>query len=166
MPRHPLSGTCQAPAITVSNFSFCPKGDDDHAQSQRSPTGEVPPVMPVTDRTIQANIMRCRVSGGTLQERSAMATIEYKDGAYSIAPQSNQTFTFWWGRNSKAPHEYFDVSITPDNFKETPMKPLIQEQKRVYLDTSEGPARVVIALTLRNENNFAVDFLANHVRIY
>jgi hypothetical protein len=96
----------------------------------------------------------------------AMATIEYKDGGYSIAPQSNQTFTFWWGRNSKAPHEYFDVSITPDNFKETPMKPLIQEQKRVYLDTSEGPARVVVALTLRNENNFAVDFLANHVRIY
>jgi hypothetical protein len=97
---------------------------------------------------------------------NVMASIEYKEGSYSIAPPSNQQFTFWWGRNSKAPHEFFDVSITPDNFKETPMKPLIEEKREVYLDTSEGPGRVVLSLTLRNENNFAVNFMANHVRIY
>ncbi len=39
-------------------------------------------------------------------------------------------------------------------------------QRAHYIDTSEGPARSVLLLTLRNDNNFDVYFVANHVRIY
>ena len=41
------------------------------------------------------------------------ANIDYKDGGYSIPALSSQHFTFWWGRDSKAPNEYFNVSISP-----------------------------------------------------
>jgi hypothetical protein len=32
--------------------------------------------------------------------------------------------------------------------------------------TLRGGRRVVLLLTLRNDNNFAINFIANHVRIY
>ncbi len=96
-----------------------------------------------------------------------MAHIDYKDGQYTIAANSSEQFTFWWGRNSNGPHEYFDVSISPQvNRENERMTPLVDVKREVYLDASEGPARNVLLLTLQNNNNFPVMFLANHVRIY
>jgi hypothetical protein len=77
------------------------------------------------------------------------------------------TFTFWWGRDSKAPNEYFDVFVSPEfDPKHTGMSPLIEEQRAIGHDTSEGAGRVILFLTLRNNNNFPIKFVANHVRIY
>jgi hypothetical protein len=102
-----------------------------------------------------------------MKRRDAMAKIDYKDGSYSIAALSTQQYTFWWGRNSAAPHQFFDVSISPElSLRQITMKPLIQEKKETGFDSSEGAGRVILYLTLRNENNFAVTFFANHVRIY
>jgi hypothetical protein len=97
-----------------------------------------------------------------------MATIEYKSGDYQIGPSSSQEFTFWWGAGSFGPAEYFDVSIGPTfNPNVTSQQlPLVEEQRAYLLDTSESVARTVLLLTLRNDNNFPVYFVANHVRIY
>jgi hypothetical protein len=96
-----------------------------------------------------------------------MATTDYKHGSYSIAALSSQTFTFWWGRDSKAPNEYFDVFVSPEfDPKHTGMSPLIEEQRAISHDTSEGAGRIILFLTLRNNNNFPIKFVANHVRIY
>lgn len=92
-----------------------------------------------------------------------MANIDYKEGGYSIPALASQQFTFWWGKGTKAPKEYFDVSISPEVDKEHPeLKPLVEAKKEVY--NQDG--QVYLNLTLRNENNFAVNFIANHVRIY
>jgi hypothetical protein len=91
-----------------------------------------------------------------------MATIEYKAG-----PSSSQQFTFWWGPDSRGQLEYFNVSIAPDFLPNNLTQlPLVEQQRAVVLDTSEEPARIVLLLTLRNENNFAVFFAANHILIY
>jgi hypothetical protein len=96
-----------------------------------------------------------------------MANTDYKEGGYSIAALSTQQFTFWWGRDSKGPHEYFDVFVSPELNRQHPvMKPLIEEHREYYFDGSEGPGRHVLLLTLRNNNDFIINFVANHVRIY
>jgi hypothetical protein len=95
-----------------------------------------------------------------------MASIDYKHGTYTIAANSSEQFTFWWGRDSKAPNEFFDVSIAPHFDKaHTAMEPLQQTGKAVTWD-SRGGVGVVLLLTLQNPNGFAVTFEANHVRIY
>jgi hypothetical protein len=95
-----------------------------------------------------------------------MANIDHKQGTYSIAANSSQVFTFWWGRDSKAPNEFFDVSIAPHFDKNhSAMEPLLETGKAVYWDT-RGGVGVVLELTLQNRNGFAVTFEANHVRIY
>ncbi len=94
-----------------------------------------------------------------------MATVDHKQGTYSIAANSSQQFTFWWGKDSKAPNEFFDVSIAPHFIKNTVMQPLHETAKSVVWD-SRGGVGVVILLTLQNPNGFAVSFEANHVRIY
>jgi hypothetical protein len=49
-----------------------------------------------------------------------MANTDHKQGTYSIPANSSQQFTFWWGRDSKAPNEFFDVSIAPHHDKSHP----------------------------------------------
>ena len=96
-----------------------------------------------------------------------MAIIEYKAADYQIGPSSSQQFTFWWGPDSQVQSEYFDVSIAPDFLPNNLTQlPLVEEQRAYLLDTSEGAARTVLLLTLRNDNRFPVYFIANHVRIY
>jgi hypothetical protein len=94
-----------------------------------------------------------------------MATVDHKQGTYSIAANSSQQFTFWWGKESKAPNEFFDVSIAPHFIKNTVMQPLHETAKSVVWD-NRGGVGVVILLTLQNPNAFAVSFEANHVRVY
>ena len=64
--------------------------------------------------------------------------------------------------------EYFDVSISlAINPNVTSQQlPLVEEQRAYLSDFSEGPARAVLLLTLRNDNNSTVYFIAHHVRIY
>ena len=95
-----------------------------------------------------------------------MANVDYKEGTYSIPASSSKEFTFWWGRDSRAPNEYFDVSIAPQfDRRHTAMEPLLEQSRSVYWDDRPGIG-VVLILTLQNPNNFPVDFVANHVRIY
>ena len=94
-----------------------------------------------------------------------MANVEYKSAVYTIAPSSSQQFTFWWGNGSTGV-EYFDVSIGVDpQPRRRPQLPLIEEQRAYLWDDSEGDPRQILLLTLRNNNNFEVFFIANHVRI-
>jgi len=95
-----------------------------------------------------------------------MANIDHKQGTYTIAANSSQVFTFWWGRDSKAPNEYFDVSIAPHlDTNHSTMQALVETSKAVYWD-HRGGVGVVMEFTLQNRNAFAVTFEANHVRIY
>jgi hypothetical protein len=95
-----------------------------------------------------------------------MATVEYKSGDYQIAPLSQQGFTFWW--DSTLTPAYFDVSIAPvfNPDVSTQQLPLVEVKRAYLLDLSEPPARWVLLLTLRNDNNSIVYFVTNHVRIY
>jgi hypothetical protein len=95
-----------------------------------------------------------------------MANIDHKQGTYTIAANSSESFTFWWGRDSKCPNEFFDVTISPhfDKAHEN-MQPIQQTGRATYWDHRPGMGDVLI-LTLQNPNGFAVTFEANHVRIY
>ncbi len=92
-----------------------------------------------------------------------MANIELKTGEYTIPARKTQEFTFWWGSNS-VPTEYFDVSIEP-NPKIPNIIPLIEERREITLFNG-SPRQPMLIVTLRNNNDFAVDFFANHVRVY
>ena len=95
-----------------------------------------------------------------------MANIDHKQGTYTIAANSSQVFTFWWGRDSKAPNEFFDVSVAPHFDKShSTMEPLRETGRAVTWDQRPGVG-VMLELTLQNRNGFAVTFEANHVRIY
>jgi hypothetical protein len=92
---------------------------------------------------------------------------EYKEGGYSIAALSTQQFTFWWGSGSLAPKEYFDVFVSPTSDpKHAGMTPLIEVQRAVSSDIIEGAPQTILFLTLRNDNDFAVNFVANHIRTF
>jgi hypothetical protein len=94
-----------------------------------------------------------------------MAVVQYKSAVYTIGPSSSQQFTFWWGPGSTGV-EYFDVSIGVDPQPRHPTQlPLIEEQRAYLWDGSEDNPRNVLLLTLRNDNDFEVFFIANHVRI-
>jgi hypothetical protein len=96
-----------------------------------------------------------------------MTTVQYKAGNYQIGASATQEFTFWWEPGDGP--EYFDVSIAPIvNDKYPPQRlPLIEVQRGYILDTSVYPyGKMVLLLTLRNDNDFPVGFIANHVRIY
>ncbi len=95
-----------------------------------------------------------------------MANIDHKQGTYSIPANASQQYTFWWGRDSKAPNEFFDVSIAPHLDKNhRDMQPLRQTDRATVWDP-RGGVGVVLLLTLQNPNSFPVTFEANHVRIY
>jgi hypothetical protein len=91
-----------------------------------------------------------------------MANVEYKSAVYTIGPSSSKLFTFWWGQGSTGV-EYFDVSVGVDPQPNHPTQlPLVEEQRAYVWDQRDGK---VLLLTLRNDNNFEVFFIANHVRI-
>jgi hypothetical protein len=94
-----------------------------------------------------------------------MAVIDYKSAVYQIGPSATQEFTFWWGAGSIGV-EYFDVSIGPDpDPRHLVQLPLVEVQRATVWEQGEEGGRVVLLLTLRNENDFLVNFIANHVRI-
>jgi hypothetical protein len=91
---------------------------------------------------------------------------DYKRGGYSIKALSTETYTFWWGAGSANPNEYFDVFVAPENDREhTTIQPLTVVSKQIGYDTT-GSFKVIVFLTLRNDNDFVVNFIANHIRIY
>jgi len=92
-----------------------------------------------------------------------MANVELKTGVYTVPAKKSQEFTFWLGSNA-VPASYFDVSVEPKP-KVFDMVPLIEEKREITLFNG-APRQPMLILTLRNENNFDVDFFANHVRVY
>jgi hypothetical protein len=106
------------------------------------------------------------IGGCQTEEPDNMANIDHKQGTYTIPANASQQYTFWWGRDSKAPNEFFDVSIAPHHDKDRrTMEPLRQTDRSVVWDL-RGGVGVVLFITLQNPNSFAVTFEANHVRIY
>ena len=91
-----------------------------------------------------------------------MANVDRKTGTYTIRAHTTQEFTFWWGSDA-LPTEYFDVSIEP-NPAVFNMIPLIEERRQITLFNG-APRQPMLILTLRNNNNFDVEFFANHIRI-
>ena len=101
-----------------------------------------------------------------------MANTDFISGGYTIAALSSQVFTFWWPNPQPNGKEYFNVSIAPqfDNQQaHQVMKPLV-EVKREWLYVVEpghvNPVQWRLDLTLRNDNDFPIKFLANHFRAY
>jgi hypothetical protein len=82
----------------------------------------------------------------------------YKDGGYTIEANQTQSFSFWWGEGVDTHHNYFDVSISPQP-SSVPMTPLVQVEKSVVWSAPN----IVLIITLRNDNPFPVNFIANHV---
>ncbi len=92
-----------------------------------------------------------------------MPSAELKTGEYTIPALTTQEFTFWWGADA-LPAEYFDVSIEP-NPRNPNMIPLIEERREITLFNG-APRQPMLILTLKNKNNFAVEFFANHIRVH
>jgi hypothetical protein len=91
-----------------------------------------------------------------------MAKAHTKSGTYLITANATSTFTFWWGDDAE-PLQYFDVSIHP-NPPVFPMIPLVETQREIAV-ADVTPRQPVLILTLRNPNDFDVEFFANHVRV-
>jgi hypothetical protein len=92
-----------------------------------------------------------------------MANVELKTGTYTVPAKTSKEFTFWWGSDA-LPASFFDVSVEP-NPKIPNITPLIEERREVTLFNG-SPRQPMLILTLRNNNDFPVDFFANHVRVY
>jgi hypothetical protein len=97
------------------------------------------------------------------QRTIIMPNVELKTGSYKIHANKRQEFTFWWGSDA-VPAAYFDVSIEP-NPTNPNMIPLIEEQRTVTLFNG-APRQPMLIVTLINNNDFDVEFFANHVRVY
>jgi hypothetical protein len=91
-----------------------------------------------------------------------MPDVQLKTGNYTIPAHTTKEFTFWWGSDA-VPASYFDVSIEP-NPKIFEIIPLIEERRQITLFDG-APRQPMLIVTLRNNNNFDVDFFANHVRV-
>jgi hypothetical protein len=95
-----------------------------------------------------------------------MADVKRQTGEYTIGAKSTELFTFWWsGDGDKA---YFDVSITPKfDFVHTVITPLIevQRERTLFFDDSNSLINKTLFLTVQNDNDFPVTFLAAHVNI-
>jgi hypothetical protein len=83
----------------------------------------------------------------------------YKNGGYTIGASQTQSFFFWWGEGVDTTHLYFDVSINPLPTA-VPMTPLVVLEKSVTFDAANS---VVIIITLKNDNAFPINFIANHI---
>ena len=57
-------------------------------------------------------------------------------------------------------------SLPPENDRRhATIQPLVVESKQIGYDTT-GSFKVIVFLTLRNDNDFQVNFVANHIRVY
>jgi hypothetical protein len=162
----------EAPVVSDPSSDAFRNGDADGAGGSRrvsavsSSTKHSEP--PHSARRREASLLGRRIGSDQWKRKdlNIMANIDHKQGTYSIPANSSQQFTFWWGRDSKAPNEFFDVSISPHFDKNhSAMEPL-QETNRAVSWDSRGGVGVVLTLTLQNRNSFPVTFEANHVRIY
>jgi len=98
-----------------------------------------------------------------------MANVNFISGSYKIPALSTETFTFWWPAPQLHGKNYFNVSIAPQRDRHDTMKPL-RELKREWLYMYEAgavnPDQWRLQLTLQNDNDFEIRFLANHVQVY
>lgn len=89
-----------------------------------------------------------------------MSSVDFKTAKYKIAAKAKHPFTFWWP-GGKA-EEYFDVQIMPVR------EATLQETKRELVCEPDGKGNdlFVLKLTIQNEENFEVEFQANHIHIH
>ena len=96
-----------------------------------------------------------------------MAEVHLMTGGYEIAANDERLFSFWWPASAPA-NAYFDVSITPERDSPSAVAtPLIEvkRERTLFFDSSNSLINKTLFLTLRNDNNVAVRFLAAHVLI-
>ena len=97
-----------------------------------------------------------------------MADVHRLTGEYTIPAQSTQVFTFWWPADDDFEKAYFDVSIAPEfdgvNAEITPLVE-IKRERTLFFDDSNSLINKTLWLTLQNDNDFPVTFLAAHVLI-
>jgi hypothetical protein len=69
----------------------------------------------LTARGGESSLLGRRIGrdGRKTKDPDIMANIDHKHGTYSILANASQQYTFLRGRDSKAPNEFFDVSIAP-----------------------------------------------------
>src|SRR2546430_1840483 len=100
-----------------------------------------------------------------------MADVYRVTGDYTILAKSTEVFTFWWPADSDLDKAYFDVSITPKFDGKNAITPLIEvKRERSFYPrlTDFGDFlgnEPLLFLTLQNDNDFPVTFLAAHVFI-
>jgi hypothetical protein len=97
-----------------------------------------------------------------------MADVKRLTGEYTILANSSRVFTFWWPADSDLDKAYFDVSITPKfDFIHTEITPLIEvkRERTLFFDDSNSLINKTLFLTVQNDNDFPVTFLAAHVLI-
>src|SRR5262245_6437804 len=96
-----------------------------------------------------------------------MASVDLIVGDYTIPANSTQVFTFWWpSADTPISQVFFDVSIIPKpDQAHSGISPLVEvKRERGVPETPDK--RHVLYLTLQNNNGFAVDFYAGHVKVY
>jgi hypothetical protein len=99
-------------------------------------------------------------------------------GGYTIPAKSTQVFSFWSiVINTQSAHaydnQYFNVSIAPEfDDENTVITPLVEVKRERSSGTFWDPTsheilglQPFLFLTLQNDNDFAVKFLAVHVAI-
>jgi hypothetical protein len=97
-----------------------------------------------------------------------MADVYLKTGGYTIPAKSTEVFTFWWPADSDLDKAYFDVSITPEVYSiNAVITPLIEvkRERTLFFDDSSSVINKTLFLTVQNDNDFPVTFLAAHVLI-
>jgi hypothetical protein len=98
-----------------------------------------------------------------------MADVHHLTGEYTIPAKSTEVFSFWWPPDVDAPHDkaYFDVSITPEVDDINAVITLIEvkRERTLFFDDSNRLINQTLWLTLQNDNDFAVKFLAAHILI-
>jgi hypothetical protein len=98
-----------------------------------------------------------------------MADVHHLTGEYTIPAKSTEVFSFWWPPHVDAPHDkaYFDVSITPEVDDINAVITLIEvkRERTLFFDDSNTLINQTLWLTLQNDNDFAVKFLAAHILI-
>jgi hypothetical protein len=97
-----------------------------------------------------------------------MADVYRSTGDYTIPAKSTELFTFWWPADSGLDKAYFDVSTTPrfDSIHSV-ITPLIEvkRERTLFFDSNDSLINKTLFLTLQNDNDFPVTFLAAHVLI-
>jgi hypothetical protein len=102
-----------------------------------------------------------------------MADVQRRTGEYTIPAKSTKLFTFWWPVDKNHPHDldnaYFDVSIAPELDNEnaviTPLVEVKRERTFFFDEPWRSFTNKTLWLTLQNDNDFPVKFLAAHVLI-